>query len=287
MDNVSELKNLWKTIISIAGEAAGYLRDLREQREDLWTIVKKQELYRDVARRIDIVAEEYILDLIKHNQLDAMIISEESGCIKLCSKPQYIFVIDPLDGSVNYLLGLPWCSVSIAVAPFFNEGKTKLRDIVVGAIASISEGKIYSFIKEKGTFIGFQSVKKTNPQVKLLLGYSNTMKWCKIVNVIRKIHEGKIAVRNLGCASLEIVYVGIGMAKAFIDLRAKLRNVDIAAAIGFIKEHNVPYTSLHMDVDELPIDKLEKIPSLIVAEDNETLNIIKQLSEINHSINTG
>jgi len=273
-----EIKGLWRTLLLIAGETAGYLRDLREQKENLWSVVKRQELYRDVARKIDIIAEEYVTDLIKFNQLDSLIVSEESGTIRLSESPQYVIALDPLDGSVNYLLGMPWCSVSLALAKLDKENKMAcLGDVIVGVIASIVDGKLYSFIHGIGCFIGFQKAKVLNPQVKLILGYSNVPEWHYIVDSLRKMQRERLAVRQFGCASLEIIYVGLGIAKVFIDLRAKLRNVDVAAALGFVRELKVPYHSLHTNVDEVPLTRLEKIPSLIVAENEDTLKIVEKL----------
>ncbi len=186
--------------------------------------------------------------------------------------------MDPLDGSVNYLLGMPWCSVSLALAKLDKENKMAcLGDVIVGVIASIVDGKLYSFIHGIGCFIGFQKAKVLNPQVKLILGYSNVPEWHYIVDSLRKMQRERLAVRQFGCASLEIIYVGLGIAKVFIDLRAKLRNVDVAAALGFVRELKVPYHSLHTNVDEVPLTRLEKIPSLIVAENKDTLKIVEKL----------
>ena len=229
--NAEELRRI---VERISGQTAGLLRDLVGERLD--EIVARQKLG-DTTRRIDIIAEDYVLDMIKNTGFHALVVTEERGAITIGDKPQLIYVIDPLDGSTNYIIGVPWSAVSIAVAPYKKDAM--LSDIIAGAIAPIIPGfNVFSFARGRGVFYGGSRIafnEKYFVGRNVLLGYFESREGARVFKTFMNITKD-IKVRSLGCASLEIVYTAIGRAELFMDIRGWLRNVDVAAALGLARE---------------------------------------------------
>ena len=75
---------------------------------------------------VDILVEKKIKQIILNQFPEHNIIGEESDNLDNSSNSEYCWVLDPLDGTINYLRGIPLCAVSIALE--------KNREIIVGAI---------------------------------------------------------------------------------------------------------------------------------------------------------
>ena len=66
--------------------------------------------------RIDLAAEDAIVEVLKADGRSMRIISEEMGELILGDSPEFSIVLDPLDGTYNSSVGIPFYSVSIAVS---------------------------------------------------------------------------------------------------------------------------------------------------------------------------
>ncbi len=236
MNTNIDVKELRRIAERIGGQTAGLLRDLSGEKLD--EIVAKQKLG-DTTRRIDIIAEDYVLDMIRNTGIPSLVVTEERGTVLIGDKPELIYVIDPLDGSTNYIIGVPWSAVSIAVA--FFKSNASLSDIVAGAVAPITPGfHVYSFARGEGVFYGGSRITVDERNFvgrNVLLGYFESHEGARVFKVFMEQTEN-VKVRSLGCASLEIVYTAIGRAELFMDIRGWLRNVDVAAALGLARELN-------------------------------------------------
>lgn len=77
------------------------------------TTAKRKDNASNVVSAVDLAAERGILKLIRENFPEDTVIAEESGCVRGSS--EYTWVVDPLDGTSNFLSKLPWFGVQIAV----------------------------------------------------------------------------------------------------------------------------------------------------------------------------
>lgn len=269
-------RELMELTFRIAGQTAGFLRDLT-QTEGLGEVVKVQPLG-DITRRIDIIAEEYLIDLLRNEGIDAVVITEESGIIRIGqSLPEYLFIVDPLDGSSNYLSNIPWSAVSVGVAIY---GECDNIDcIIAGTIAPIHVGIPISFAKGYGVFKGKSRVYSNIHEVKdMILGYFDYGRGTKILDEMLRSWPN-VKIRSLGCASLEIAYVALGYVDAFIDVRGWLRNIDIAVAIKIAKELNMWITNTRGECLNIPINRIVKVGELLVAKNEDILRKILDITK--------
>jgi len=115
--------------------------------------INKSHIFCDVFSKADIESEKVIIEVISKKLPTVNILSEEKGFIDRNSHDT--IVIDPLDGSSNFLLGLPHFSVAIA---YFH-----LSEIVASVVYNPILDKMYFAEKGKGAFL---NGKKLKPQTK-------------------------------------------------------------------------------------------------------------------------
>lgn len=237
-------------LVEVGKEAAKYLKELRENPSSTNIIGYHNG---DTTRIADEKSEEYIFELLKDTGYNFMFISEESGTKKTSENFDYIAIIDPLDGSSNYVAEIPWSSVSIAI---YDKNAKSFMDSNLGVVAEIFGNNIYSY-DQNFAYKNDKIVKRVEkPKVNLAIMYYERPQIGKVSFILSKLE--KVKVRSLGSASLDMIKVCLGDALLFADLRGKLRNVDIAASSGFCKrlslipvdEYNKPIENSLVEVKE-------------------------------------
>ncbi len=256
-----DARNLEQIAFTIAGEAAGYLRDLYGI-EDLSRVVGRGASG-DTTRKIDAMVEEYTIDLLRTTGLRLYIVSEEAGIVKLSSKPEYIVLMDPLDGSLNYTLGIPAVAVSIV---FYNPDRNDLFKPLAGAVANVFLREIYSFDDEY-VYVNHVRVEKyysRNSGINVVYtGNADTFR--KVYLFMKKKFGGDVRLRVLGSAALESVYAALGRIDLFLHNTGRLRNLDVAGGIGIALRLRTPVMSLYGEELRYKADRIEYIKSLIIG----------------------
>lgn len=117
----------------------------------------------DVVTNADKASEKAIISEIRRAYPEHSVLSEEAGCDKRMN--DWLWVIDPLDGTTNYSSGLPNFCVSIGVQ---HKGQT-----VVGVVYAPYLGEIFTAVRGKGAFsTTAQSVAARRP--------TSTKRWCRL-----------------------------------------------------------------------------------------------------------
>jgi myo-inositol-1(or 4)-monophosphatase len=255
-----ELEDLRRMVVRVAGEAAAYLRD-RLGVSELLEVVTVHKYDSDEGMRVDVESERNIVDLLRAEGFDGIFVGEETGVNRLGSG-RLIAVADPLDGSKNYASLVPWCAVSIAIAaPQSSSMHATLNDVVVGAIAPVFQWPVLSFARGVGAFEGSTRVKASGGS-KLVIAYVENLEQAQVVQHYLQLVGGGRGVRALGSASLEVAWTGMGRAEVFIDVRGKLRTVDIAAAFWFAREAGAYIMAENRTAR---LDKIDRVGSVIAA----------------------
>lgn len=259
-----ELESLRRLSVRVAGEAAAYLRD-RFGLEELFDVAVHHIHDEDEGMRIDVESERNILELLRAEGFRGLFLGEESGLVRLGSDP-YIVVADPLDGSKNYAGLIPWNAVSIAVAPLPRGRSPCLLDVVAGAVAPVFQWPILSFARGRGAYEGGARATKSKRKSRLVLAYVETPEQARVVHRYLRLSDGKRSVRALGSASLEISWAGLGRAEAFIDVRSRLRVVDVAAAVWIAREAG---STVALENPRARLDTVDRVGSVAVASTPE------------------
>ncbi|MFF7971193.1 inositol monophosphatase family protein [Streptomyces sp. NPDC007905] len=134
---------LHRDLLDLAEEAARRAGDLlRDGRPADLEVARTKSSPIDVVTEMDIAAEKLITDLISGERPQDGFLGEEGACVEGTSGVRW--VIDPLDGTVNYLYGLPTWAVSIAAE---QDGAT-----VAGVVAAPMRGETYHAVRGGGAW---------------------------------------------------------------------------------------------------------------------------------------
>ncbi len=170
----------------------------------------------DFVTNSDTKVEKIIIEELKKARPYYSIISEENG-IEINKDKNNTWVIDPIDGTINFLHGVPHFAISIAL---------KTRDeIVAGLIFDPIKNEMFFAEKENGAFFNNQRIRvsKRNKLNESLFVLGGNIK-----------NEPDFSFRKSGCAALDMAYVAAGRYDGYFQ--RNLNIWDIAAGIILIKE---------------------------------------------------
>ncbi len=233
----------------------------------------------DVTKAFDREAEEAAIRSLRKDLRNVLIVSEEVGVMKLgdSPEPEWVVIMDPVDGSTNFDAGIPWTAVVLAAARWRDSG-VRIRDIEAAVVAEVFRDVIYEFSVGSGVKVNGEPARRRSPPAKVLLGYFEVPEAYGVVPEYWRVRGGRAALRSLGSAALDIISVGLGRAEAFVDARAKLRNVDVAASLRIVHElGSVGGRCAESGVEtamDIRIDTMVKVPCLIVGYDERYFNML-------------
>ena len=193
-------------------------------------IVSNKEGINNLVTEVDHKSEEVIFSIIKKDFPDHFILSEESG--EIVQDSEYKWIIDPIDGTVNYANGIPICCVSIGIEksgvmelgavynPFINEFFFAQR----GYGAKLNDKKIS--VSDKSDLL----------QSCLVTGFPYTYLDAPNgpLDVFEKFIRKGIPVRRLGSAAIDLCWVAAGRFDGFYE--HKLNAWDSAAGFLMVEE---------------------------------------------------
>ncbi|MDR0723974.1 MAG: inositol monophosphatase [Endomicrobium sp.] len=184
----------------------------------------------DPVTQADKGSQKAIIKVIKDVFPEHGILAEEDGVSKLDN--DYCWIIDPLDGTVNFLHGLPMFAVSI--------GLKYKKEIITGIIYSPILNELFVAEKGKGAWLNGKRIKvsqiKDNIKALGVTGFPYSIKENnnKILRNFKDIIVKVQGVRRLGSAALDLAYVACGRFEFFWE--QGLKAWDIAAGILLVKE---------------------------------------------------
>lgn len=212
------MEDLAKLAISIAKSAGQMLLD-RPEKLDIDT--KTSEI--DIVTQMDRAAEKLIVDAILKERPDDGIIGEEGS--DRSGTSGYTWVIDPIDGTVNYLYDMAGWSVSIAVKD--------VNGSCVGVVYSPTTDSLFTAIRGQGSYLNGKSL-KCNDQIELNraliatgFAYKNEQREVQVTQFNKLILKIRDYRRN-GSAAIDICHVAAGIVDGYYEIG--LHEWDLAAA---------------------------------------------------------
>lgn len=189
------------------------------------------------TKMIDVVAEEKVIEILKNTGRSMTLISEEIGEYKIGDGiSEVVFVVDPLDGTINALKKIPFYGISIAIADSSSKSldSLTLQDIEIGFVKNLATGDIYEAIKGEGASLnGKTAIPSPREDITgSLIGAYVRGAMAQMNEICKTVRR----IRLLGSVATELCYVADGTYDAFLDIRGNLRVVDIAAAKLIVEE---------------------------------------------------
>jgi myo-inositol-1(or 4)-monophosphatase len=210
-----------------AARSAGNILIRYFEHTDTLTITEKSK--NDFVSEVDKAAEEAIIEVLRKAYPNHSILGEESGSHE---GNEYQWVIDPLDGTTNYLHGQPHFSVSIALK---HQGQLEH-----GVIYDPLREEMFSASKGSGAFINDRRIRVTQRKGLdgALIGtgfpYRDLSQIDAYLGMFRDMTKDTAGIRRPGSAALDFAYVAAGRLDGFWELG--LSEWDFAAGALMVKE---------------------------------------------------
>ena len=188
----------------------------------------------DFVTQVDKAAEAAIIEIIRQAFPDHAILGEESGALdgKTGGKDQYRWIIDPLDGTTNFIHGFPQYCVSI--------GLERRGAMEHGVIYDPSKNELFTASKGGGAYLDDRRIRVTKcANLKdALVGTGFPFREGARVDLylrqLKTVMTSSSAVRRAGAAALDLAYVAAGRMDAFWEMG--LAPWDMAAGALMVQE---------------------------------------------------
>lgn len=222
---------LLATCVAAAVKGADAVRSHARRLSDLqW----EEKARADYVTAADRDSETAIRDIIRGRHDDAVVLGEELSPEVAAEtvKKGLVFVVDPLDGTTNFLHGFPWYAVSIAALV---DGA-----LVAGVVLNIATGELFTAVSGSGARRNGQPihVSKIEEPLKALVGTGFPFKYGDQVDDYLRGFGAAMreaaGVRRAGSAALDLADVAAGRYEAFWELM--LAPWDVAAGILLVRE---------------------------------------------------
>ena len=173
---------------------------------------------KDFVTKTDKRVEKILIEELSKSKKNYSFITEETG--KIINKNNNVFwIIDPIDGTTNFLHGIPHFAISVALQ--------KDGEIIIGLIYDPIKNEIFYAERDNGSYLNNSRVRVSNKtDIEECLFASNN-------EGVKSIYP-KLNLRNTGCAALDLAYVGCGRLDGYFHNLINLW--DIAAGKIIIEE---------------------------------------------------
>lgn len=169
----------------------------------------------DFVTNADLKTEKIIIEELKKAKPNYSILSEEKGLEK--NKDKKMWIIDPIDGTINFLHGIPHFAISIALKDE--------NEIIAGLIYDPIKNEMFYAEKNKGAFFNNQRIRVSK---------KSNISECLFVTGGEIEFDYEFSFRKSGSAALDLAYVAAGRYDGYFQ--KKLNIWDIAAGIIILKE---------------------------------------------------
>jgi myo-inositol-1(or 4)-monophosphatase len=208
----SRYADLLRDAEAIAARAAATLTAMRGSTLD---VSRKEE--RDVVTEADLASERIVLDGVRALTPGAAILSEEAGASGPESGARWI--VDPLDGTINYAAGLPGFSVTLA----YQEGGRTRAGVVhapaAGFVARYAEDAVAT-VNGRDARVS-QRASLSDAVVSIVLtSHFNEAEVARTVRAIHRLGNAARGVRVIVAGALELTLVADAQLDAFVSLKA-------------------------------------------------------------------
>lgn len=221
------LKELTLSVCSIAREAGAFMANERNSFDD--SKIEHKGLH-DLVSYVDKSSEELIINKLLTLLPNAGFIAEEGT--NNTRGERFNWIIDPLDGTTNYIHGLPIYSVSIALMD--------ADELVIGVVYEVGHDECFYAWKDGGAYLNDKKICVSNRtdmhQALLATGfpYADFSRMDQYLNFFKWAMTNSRGIRRLGSAAADLAYVACGRFDAFWEY--SLKPWDVAAGALLVKE---------------------------------------------------
>lgn len=222
-----DLKQITIAVADLTREAGQFIRE-ESKNFSLHHVELKGKS--NLVSYVDKETEKKLVTALKDILPDAGFITEEDTITQ--DKKEYTWIVDPLDGTTNFVHGVPMYAISIGLAT--------ANEVVAGVVYEVNRDECFMAWKGGGAYLADQKISVTSasqiddslfstgfPVYKM----DKQMEYLDILNELMKNAHG---LRRLGSAATDLAYVACGRYEGFFEFN--LKPWDVAAGIVLIQE---------------------------------------------------
>ena len=219
-----DVSNRFDLALKIALSAGNLAVQMRQERDEKFIQTKSHQ---DFVTKADLAVEQLIRNQITKNFPNDSILGEEDGAV---GSSDMLWVVDPIDGTTNYMHDLPEWAVSIAFC------RKSLPEF--GVIYAPEIGAIVSALKGRGAKLNNKTTSVSNcidaKNALILLGRSERHPSKDYITNIQSIFDNGMEYRRTGSAAYSLLSVACGRAEGFYE--AHLNSWDALAGLLILDE---------------------------------------------------
>ncbi|WP_416867489.1 MAG: inositol monophosphatase family protein [Imperialibacter sp.] len=221
------LETLVHHVIAISKEAGQFLKN---EAEGFTPDMIELKGHNNLVSYVDKACEEMIVERLREVLPEAGFITEEGTVAS--SEQSLQWVIDPLDGTTNFVHGLPIYSVSLALV--------RDKQAILGVVYEVNRDECFHAIKGKGAFCNGKPIRVSNAtqinESLLATGfpYNDFGKMMPYLNILNELMKSSHGLRRMGSAAVDLAYVACGRFEAFFEFN--LNSWDVAAGVLLVTE---------------------------------------------------
>ncbi len=203
---------------------------IRSERRVFKAEYAEQKALHDLVSYVDHTSEKKLIEQLKKILPQAGFINEESG--RMHENSEWVWVVDPLDGTTNFVHGIPHYCISIGL---LHQGVP-----VVGVVYDVAINELYTAVKGQGSTLNNKKIKVSEQDDirKSLIGtgfpVNRFERLDAYLEVLRKAILESRGVRRIGTAALDLCYVAAGRFEAFYEIGLNIW--DVAAGVLIVQE---------------------------------------------------
>ena len=221
------LEQIANQVIELAKQAGDFIR---QERKSFSSAKIEYKGLNDMVSYVDKTAEEMIVAGLEKILPEAGFITEEKTTTK--TGERYNWVIDPLDGTTNFIHGLPVFSVSIALKEY--------DELVAGVVYEINQDECFYAWKDAPAYLNGKVIKVSNcPTISNSLiatgfPYYDFTKQPQYIELFTHLMKNCHGLRRLGSAAVDLAYTACGRFDAYYEYN--LNAWDAAAGVIIVRQ---------------------------------------------------
>jgi myo-inositol-1(or 4)-monophosphatase len=222
-----QLQNITQQVIEIAKQAGEFIR---QERKAFDPDKIEYKGLNDMVSYVDQTAERIIVEGLKKVLPESGFITEEKTTTIVGER--YNWIIDPLDGTTNFIHGLPAYSVSIALKEY--------DELVAGVVYEINQDECFYAWKGAPAYLNGKEIhvsKNATVSTSLIatgFPYYDFSKQAQYIELFTELMKSSHGLRRIGSAAVDLVYTACGRFDAFYEYN--LNAWDVAAGIVIVKQ---------------------------------------------------
>lgn len=224
-----DLEKIKKGVIEICHETGEFI--FQEGASFDRSRIEQKHVFNNLVSYVDKEAEKILVNTLRKLFPAAGFITEE-GTVEQSQQHEYNWIIDPLDGTTNFLHGLPLYAISI--------GLTRNDETILGVVYDICQKECYHAIENSPAFCDDKIIKVSaiNSLSESLLAtgfpYYHFDKHDLYLDIIKEFLSQTHGIRRLGSAAIDLAYVACGKLEGFFEYN--LHPWDVAAGAFIVQQ---------------------------------------------------